>query len=375
MGRPKKNVEENVNDITTAETNIQKDVTEVISQIRKDFGKDAIMTFDSNSVQQIPRISSGILPLDMILGGGICLGRIFEIYGPESSGKTTIAIKAIASFQKNNKICAFIDAEHAFDPNYAKALGVNLETLLFTQPDNGEQALDIAEQLIRTGKVALIVVDSVAALVPKKEIDGDMGDANVGLHARLMSQAMRKLTAIASKSNCSLIFINQIREKVGVVYGNPETTTGGRALKFYASVRLEVRKKQTITEGAESIANHVRVKTVKNKTFPPFKECEFDIIFGKGPDEEGSLIDLAIEAGIIEKAGAWFTLKDGSRFHGVGKIKEFFETPEGKKEFDNLKIQLEDYFKNDSNNVSTEEEDVEEEPEEFEDNNMMATGE
>ena len=371
MGRPKKNVEENANDMTTVETNIQKDVTDVISQIRKDFGKDAIMTFDSNSVQQIPRISSGILPLDMILGGGICLGRIFEVYGPESSGKTTIATKAIASFQKNNKICAFIDAEHAFDPHYAKALGVNLETLLFTQPDNGEQALDIAEQLIRTGKVSLIVVDSVAALVPKKEIDGDMGDANVGLHARLMSQAMRKLTAIASKSNCSLIFINKKQKKVGVVYGNPETTTGGRALKFYASVRLEVRKKQTITEGTESIANHVRVKTVKNKTFPPFKECEFDIIFGKGPDEEGSLIDLAIEAGIIEKAGAWFTLKDGSRFHGVGKIKEFFETPEGKKEFDNLKVQLEDYFKNNSNGVSTEED--EEEPEEFEEDNMMAT--
>lgn len=361
MGRPRKNETETIKP-TTGEATVEQEVASVIKEIRKDFGDDSILTFDSSTSLSLPKISSGILPLDMVLGGGYCLGRIIEIFGPESSGKTTIATKAIASFQSNGKICAFIDAEHAFDPQYAKALGVNLDVLLYSAPDNGEQALEMAETLVRTGKVGLIVIDSVAALVPKKEIDGDMGDSNVGLHARLMSQAMRKLTAITAKSNCVIIFINQIREKVGVIYGNPEVTTGGRALKFYSSVRLDVRKKETVKEGNESIANHVRVKTVKNKTFPPYKECEFDIIFGKGPDDEGSLVDLAIEAGIIEKAGSWFTLQNGSRFHGKDQIKQFFNTPEGEEPFNEVKEKLRNLF-NENNALTTSEETPDEEQE------------
>lgn len=356
MGRPKKNENEVVQENNSV---IDAEIKDVIKSIRKVYGDDSIMTFDSSSVVEIPKISSGILPLDMILGGGICLGRIYELFGPESSGKTTIAIKTIASFQGKGKLCAFIDAEHAFDPVYARNLGVDLDRLLFCQPDNGEQALDITDQLVRTGKVSLIIIDSVAALVPKKEIDGDMGDSNVGLHARLMSQAMRKLTAVTSKSECTLMFINQIREKVGVAYGNPETTTGGRALKFYSSVRLDIRKKQTITEGTESVANHVRIKTVKNKTFPPNKECEFNIIYGKGPDDEGSLIDIAVEAEIINKAGAWFTLPNGARFHGAQQIKNFFQTPEGKVAFEDLKVKVEQYLQRDTGGVLEEDEELE----------------
>ena len=248
MPRPKKNANEVIEDVNNNNI-VEAEVKNLLKDIRKEFGQESILTFDPANALALPRISSGILPLDFILGGGYTLGRIVEVYGPESSGKTTIALKAIASAQKENKICAFIDAEHAFDPLYAKNLGIDLNTLLYTAPDSGEQALDIGEQLIRSGKVGMVVVDSVAALVPKKEIDGEMGDANVGLHARLMSQAMRKLTGAIHKADCVVIFINQIREKVGVSYGNPEVTTGGRALKFYSSIRLEVRKNQTITDG------------------------------------------------------------------------------------------------------------------------------
>lgn len=369
MGRPKKNTTEVVEKVNQT-NNIEEDVRSLLKDIRKEFGEESILTFDSSTALSLPRVSSGILPLDYILGGGYALGRIVEIFGPESSGKTTITLKAIASMQKEGKICAFIDAEHAFDPVYAKNLGINLNTLLYTAPDNGEQALDIAEELIRSGKIGLVVVDSVAALVPKKEIDGEMGDANVGLHARLMSQAMRKLTGIVNKSNCVLIFINQIREKVGIMYGSPETTTGGRALKFYASIRLDVRKKQTITEGTESVANHVRVKTVKNKTYPPLKECEFDIIFGKGPDEEGSLIDSAINMELIDKAGAWYTLADGSRFQGANKLKEFFKTEQGKLVFEDLKKKIAEKFKETTN--SSEEMNIDEDNEEkFEEESVV----
>ena len=371
MGRPKKNVNEVIEDVNK-DSNIEKDVQELLKGIRKEFGQESITTFDPNTALALPRLSSGILPLDFILGGGYTVGRIVEIYGPESSGKTTIALKSIASAQKENKICAFVDAEHAFDPVYAKNLGINLNTLLYSAPDTGEQALEIVEQLIRSGKVGLVVVDSVAALVPQAEIDGEMGDANVGLHARLMSQAMRKLTGVIDKSNSVVIFINQIREKVGTVYGNPETTTGGRALKFYASIRLDVRKKETLKEGTESVANHVKVKTVKNKTYPPFKECEFDIIFGKGPDEEGSLIDSAINMELIDKAGAWYTLADGSRFQGTNKLKEFFKTEQGKPIFEELKEKIFEKFKEPTlinEAITSDEENIEE----FDENVVVKT--
>lgn len=375
MPRPKKNANEVIEDVNNNNNIVEAEVKNLLKDIRKEFGQESILTFDPANALALPRISSGILPLDFILGGGYTLGRIVEVYGPESSGKTTIALKAIASAQKENKICAFIDAEHAFDPLYAKNLGIDLNTLLYTAPDSGEQALDIGEQLIRSGKVGMVVVDSVAALVPKKEIDGEMGDANVGLHARLMSQAMRKLTGAIHKADCVVIFINQIREKVGVSYGNPEVTTGGRALKFYSSIRLEVRKKQTITDGTESVANHVRVKTVKNKTYPPYKECEFDIIFGKGPDEEGSLIDSAINMELINKAGAWFTLDDGTRFHGVNQMKEFFKTEQGKLVFEVLKEKVANKFKDPTSSVDEAEPEDEDEEEDFDENNSVATTE
>ena len=307
-----------------------------LKNIRKNFGMDSILTFDPNTTVALARQSSGILPLDMILGGGYPLGRIIEIFGPESSGKTTIAIKAISSFQKAGKVCAFIDAEHAFDPEYARNLGINLENLLFAQPDTGETALDIAEQLIRSGDVGLIVVDSVAALVPRAEIDGDMGSSHVGLHARLMSQAMRKMTGVISKSNCVVIFINQLREKVGQIYGNPEVTTGGRALKFYATIRLDVRKRDVIKEEGESVANRTRMKTVKNKTYPPFKECEIDIIYGSGPDAAGAVLDIAIKEDLIQKAGAWYKY-NGEQYHGRDELKAFFLSEEGDEAFCELK--------------------------------------
>ena len=290
-----------------------------LKQIEKDFGKGSIMRLGEAAKDlNIEVIPTGILPLDVALGiGGVPRGRIIEVYGPESSGKTTVALHMIAEAQKMDGIAAFIDAEHALDPVYAKKLGVDIDNLLISQPDTGEQALDIVDALVRSGAIDIIVVDSVAALVPKQEIEGDMGDSHVGLQARLMSQAMRKLTGIISKSRTTAIFINQIREKVGVMFGNPETTTGGRALKFYSSVRLDVRKIDVIKQGTDIIGNRTRIRVVKNKISPPFKVAEFDIMYGEGASKTGSLIDMAVEMDIMDKSGAWYSY-NGSRL-GQGK--------------------------------------------------------
>lgn len=302
-----------------------------ISNIEKQFGKGSIMKLgDSNINMDVETIPTGSLSLDIALGlGGIPRGRVVEVYGPESSGKTTVALHMVAEVQKRGGIAGFIDAEHALDPAYAKNIGVNIDDLYISQPDSGEQALEITETMVRSGAVDIVIVDSVAALVPKAEIDGDMGDSHVGLQARLMSQALRKLTPVVSKNNCIVIFINQLREKIGVMFGNPETTTGGRALKFYASIRLDVRKIETLKMAGEVVGNRTRVKIVKNKIAPPFKEAEFDIMFGKGISVEGDILDLASNVNIVQKSGAWFAYNDSKIGQGRENAKAYLkENPE-----------------------------------------------
>ena len=315
-----------------------------IAQIEKQYGKGSVMKLGDNSANMnVETVPTGSLSLDIALGlGGLPKGRIIEVYGPESSGKTTVALHCVAEVQKRGGIAGFIDAEHALDPVYARNIGVDIDNLYISQPDCGEQALEITETMVRSGAVDIVVVDSVAALVPKAEIDGDMGDSHVGLQARLMSQALRKLTAVISKSNCIVIFINQLREKVGVMFGNPETTTGGRALKFYTSVRLDVRRTESLKQGGEIVGNHVRVKVVKNKIAPPFREAEFDIMFGQGISREGDVLDLAVNAGIVNKSGAWYAYEGDKIGQGRENAKTYIH--ENPAFFDMLEAKVRDFY-------------------------------
>ncbi len=327
MGEKKKAERVEIAVSKNAETSEKKKALDVaLGQIEKQFGKGSVMKLGENAHLNIEAIPTGAMSLDIALGiGGVPRGRIVEVYGPESSGKTTVALHMIAEAQKMGGIAAFIDAEHALDPVYAKALGVNLDELLVSQPDTGEQALEITEELVRSGAIDIVVVDSVAALVPKAEIDGDMGDAHVGLQARLMSQALRKLAGVLNKSNTVAVFINQLREKVGVVYGNPEVTPGGRALKFYASVRMDVRKVETLKVNSQMVGNRVKVKIVKNKVAPPFREAEFDIMYGKGISKIGNILDIAVNLNIVEKAGAWFSYNGTRIGQGRDNAKKYLE--------------------------------------------------
>ena len=308
-----------------------------LAQIEKQYGKGSVMKLgDNTKYMNIEAVPTGSLSLDIALGiGGMPRGRIIEVYGPESSGKTTVALHVVAEVQKRGGIAGFIDAEHALDPVYAKNIGVDIDNLYISQPDSGEQALEITETMVRSGAIDVLIIDSVAALVPKAEIDGEMGDSHVGLHARLMSQALRKLTAVISKTNCVVIFINQLREKVGVMFGNPETTTGGRALKFYASVRMEVRRIETIKTGGEGVGNRTRVKVVKNKVAPPFKEAEFDIMFGEGISREGDILDLAAKCDVVNKSGAWYAYLGEKIGQGRENAKAYLrENPDVMKEIE-----------------------------------------
>ena len=315
-----------------------------LDKLDKTYGKGTVMKMGDKAVEEVETISSGSLGIDLALGvGGYPRGRIIEIYGPESSGKTTLTLHAIAEAQKAGGIAAFIDAEHAFDRNYAEKLGVDIENLIISQPDNGEQALEIAENLIRSGAIDIVVIDSVAALTPKSEIEGEMGDSKMGLHARLMSQALRKLTGTISKTNCTVFFINQLREKIGVMFGNPETTTGGNALKFYASVRLDIRRSTQIKDGDNVLGNRTKVKVVKNKVAPPFKVAEFDIMYGEGVSKTGEILDLAVEFEIIKKAGSWFSYGETKLGQGRDAVKSLIkDNPELA---DELEIKIKDRIK------------------------------
>ena len=331
-------------------------LNKALGKIEKEFGKGSVMKLGEATSMAIDVISTGSIGLDIAVGiGGLPKGRIIEVYGPESSGKTTVALHTVAEAQKQGGIAAFIDAEHALDPVYAKALGVDIDNLIISQPDTGEQALEIAEALIRSGAIDIIVVDSVAALVPRAEIEGDMGDSHVGLQARLMSQALRKLTGSIKKSNCVAIFINQLREKVGIMFGNPETTTGGRALKFYSSVRLDVRKIDTIKQGDKVLGSRTRVKVVKNKVAPPFKQAEFDIMYGEGISKVGDLLDIASDIDIVKKSGAWYSYNDTKLGQGRENVKKFLQdNPDLIKEIDE---KVRHYYKLDETRENAQEED------------------
>lgn len=330
-----------------------KALESALAQIEKQYGKGSVMKLgDTSAHMNIETVPTGSLSLDVALGlGGIPKGRIVEVYGPESSGKTTVALHMVAEVQNRGGIAGFIDAEHALDPAYAKNIGVDIDNLYISQPDNGEQALEITETMVRSGAVDIVIVDSVAALVPKAEIDGDMGDSHVGLQARLMSQALRKLTAVISKSNCIVIFINQLREKVGVMFGSPETTTGGRALKFYSSIRLDVRRIEALKQGGEIVGNRTRIKVVKNKIAPPFKEAEFDIMFGQGISREGDVLDLAANEGIVVKSGAWYAYNDAKIGQGRENSKLYLK--ENPDIFEEIKQKVREKFNLDGVVAST----------------------